>query len=154
MNSYYLGIDISGTGTTSIFDGFNIHTFFSKEWKEHFKFIQKIRGLYPSINECIIFEEMRPLQNNVANIDMVSYAKLIGAIEIKYKNIFKVNSFMIKNFKDKIRNNKKRIDGLIFKVGRAGGWFWYSKRINEHEVDAIIIYYYGSAKKENQIRII
>jgi hypothetical protein len=64
---------------------------------------------------------MRPLQNNVANTDMVSYAKLIGAIEIKYKNIFKINSFMIKNFKDKIRNNIKNIDGLIYKAGRAGG---------------------------------
>ncbi|WP_338969327.1 hypothetical protein [Spiroplasma endosymbiont of Labia minor] len=61
---------------------------------------------------------------------------------------------MIKNFKDKILNNKKSIEGLISKTGRAGGWFRYSKRVNEHEVDVIIIYYYGSAKKENQIRII
>ncbi|AGR42159.1 hypothetical protein [Spiroplasma diminutum] len=154
MNSYYLGIDLSGTGTTSIFDGFNIYTFFSKEWKEHFNFIQKIRILYPLINECIIFEEMRPLQNNVANADMVSYAKLLGAIEIKYKNIFKINSFMIKNFKGKIRRKEKNFDGLIFKTGRAGGWFWNLSHINEHEVDAIIIYYYRSAKKENYIRII
>jgi len=68
------------------------------------------------MNECIFFEEMKPLQNNVANTDMVSYAKLIGAIEIKCKNIFKVNSFMIKNFKDKIRNNKKELMDSYLKL--------------------------------------
>lgn len=156
MNNYYLSIDLSGTGTTAIFDGFNVCSFISKEWIEHFKFIKKKRSLYRVKNLFILYEVMRPLakEKNVVTTDLVNYAKLTGALEVSYKNVYGINSFMTKNFKDKLRSNTKNIPGLIFKLGRSGGWFWKEQKINQHEADAIIIYYYASGKMENRIRII
>ncbi|WP_338969328.1 hypothetical protein [Spiroplasma endosymbiont of Labia minor] len=45
MNSYYLGIDIFGNRTTSIFDGFNIHTFLVKSEKNILNLSKKL-GIY------------------------------------------------------------------------------------------------------------
>lgn len=153
MNNF-LAFDLSGTGTTSCFDGREFRTFKSKDWKEHANFIKYIRKKYYGFNTIMIYEQIRPnRRNNEANLDLVNYAKLLGFVEFNYKNIFSINSFMTKDFRKKIRKGEKSIPELVFKTGKGGGWFYKSRKIIDHEVDALIIYFYGSAKFNNQIYI-
>lgn len=152
-NKKYLAFDLSATGTTAFFDGEKFKKLFSKQWTEHMQFILSIRKEYPP-HYIILYEQLYPnLKNNQAHKDMIDYARLLGTLEFHYKNVFSVNSSVIKDFRKKIIEGKKNIQWLTYRVGRSQGWFYQSKKLIDHEVDALIIYFYGSAKLEGKIYI-
>lgn len=139
----FIGLDLSGTGTTAFYNGRKTSSFYSKDWKEHFDWIKS----KVSLDSFVLFEQMHKRENNnEANKDMIDLAKLIGALEITYSNNFGVTSFMIKNFKSKIKSKalkKQEFKDIKFEKGI---WYFKNRIVTEHEIDSIIIYYYGRAK--------
>ncbi|WP_342268799.1 hypothetical protein [Spiroplasma endosymbiont of Aspidapion aeneum] len=139
----YIGLDLSGTGTTAIFDGKNIVSFSAKNWFDHYNFIKNY--LSKKRTSILFFEGLHKIQKQQkTNIDLVHLAYLIGALNIKYKYKLEVTSFMIKKIGKMIAGNKKNIPNLEYKAKR--GFYYNKNKINQHELDAIIIYFYGRAK--------
>lgn len=159
-----LSIDPSGSGSTGMcFVLFEDHDddqkkrvyfdiFLSKNWKEHFEFICKtIETEEPNI---ILFETTNYIKHRMQN--SLDLFKLIGAISVlKYCFSFveRVESIavnQIKGFKDKLQNKKEAIECLEYKIGRGNGWMYEKKRINLHQLDALIIFFLWEKKEKSE----
>lgn len=149
MENYkYLSIDPSGSGTTGLFF-YNSETkeelfanFKSKIWKEHFVFIKNF--CEENKVDYIIYETTNFIK--VKGYDLTSLFKMFGIIEslIYILPIKKCETVLVREVKlsyKKLKENVLTIDNLFFKAGRGGGWFRNNKKIEIHELDALLIFY-------------
>lgn len=146
-----LTIDPSGTGTTGIFlkEGKKEEfcQFKSKEWEKHLHFLS---NLIQEIKPDIIIYETTTYIYGRQHQGTVGLYKLIGGI-VCLKNCFSflsvINSIavnQVKAFKNKLFANKEQIEGLTCEPGRGKGWKYQNKKINLHQLDALIIYHLWS----------
>lgn len=139
-----LSIDPSGTGTTGLFfiNG-KEQEFFSyenREWKEHSKFlISLVKEKKPNL---ILYENTNYI--NLKGRDMTSLFKFFGVIEClsSFFNLEVDSIFVkqVKELKDGLLKGNKNIMGLTYQIGRGKGWKWEEKKINIHQLDALLVY--------------
>lgn len=142
-----LTIDPSGTGTSGLFltDGitYEFTQFTNQDWKEHLLFI--INFVKKNQPTLIIYEHTNYIHKRTA--DALSLFKLFGAIEgLVYTFPFLTQILFlpvsqIKQFYTRLYNNKEKISGLTYKVGRGNGWNYKGQHLSLHQVDAFLIYY-------------
>jgi hypothetical protein len=112
--------------------------------------VEKVKELEP---DTILYEHTNFI--SLKGKDMTALLKLFGGIEslryvypslgIKSASVA-VNQ--VKSLKDKLLNGNKTIRGLKFAKGRGKGWSLNGKKINIHELDALLVYFLG---KENYL---
>jgi hypothetical protein len=147
-------IDPSGTGTTGIYflDKEKNQEIFqeykSSKWEEHLQFlVEKVKIWKPNI---IIYENTYYVHKRIPGT--LSLLKLIGGIVgIKYtfdfiEELSSIAVNQVKSFKDKLFSNKEQIEKLTCKIGRGKGWKYKSKRINLHQLDALVAYHLWSGE--------
>lgn len=137
----FIAFDLSGSGTTAWFDGKAFGSYFSKNWEDHISYIQGIMKKHPGW--CILYERLTKIRrNNKTSKDLVDISKVIGVIEYKYKYKYTTLSFMTKDFRSKIMTGKKKFPLVTYQRG----FYWNDQKLSDHEIDAVIIFYYGRAK--------
>lgn len=147
-------IDPSGTGTTGIYfldketnnEIFQEHK--SSKWEEHLQFlVEKIKDWRPNI---IIYENTYYVHKRI--MGTLSLLKLIGGIVgMKYtfdfiEELSSIAVNQVKSFKDKLFANKEQIEKLTCKIGRGKGWKYKNKKINLHQLDALVVYHLWSGE--------
>lgn len=156
----YLSIDPSGSGTTGcvfyneLTKEYEFFNFISKNWQEHFNFLSQLCQ-EKKIN-VLIYENTNFIYGRQF-AGSVNLFKLIGGIEcLKYicPKIKQINNNLVKQVKDlykKIIQGVFAIPELERKIGRKGGWFFQKKKINIHELDALLgLYLYLLPSKEKK----
>jgi hypothetical protein len=149
-----IAIDPSGTGTTGIYflDKEKNQEIFqeykSSKWEEHLQFlVERVKVWKPNI---IIYENTYYVHKRIPGT--LSLLKLIGGIVgIKYtfdfiEELSSIAVNQVKSFKDKVFANKEQIEKLTCKIGRGKGWKYKSKRINLHQLDALVTYHLWSGE--------
>ena len=134
-----LSIDPSGTGTTGIClinQKITLQEFKSSAWKEHVIFLQKVvKDFQPNL---LLYETTNYI--NSKGKDMTGLLKLIGAIEsLAVAKIESILVHQVKDLKGKLFKKQSQIPNLEFKFG--SGWFYESRRISLHQLDALLVYH-------------
>ena len=145
-------IDPSGTGTTGIYflnketNNEIFQEYKSSKWEEHLQFlVEKIKDWKPNI---IIYENTYYVHKRI--MGTLSLLKLIGGIVgMKYtfdfiEELSSIAVNQVKSFKDKLFAEKEQIEKLTCKIGRGKGWKYKKKKINLHQLDALIVYHLWS----------
>ena len=161
-----LNIDQSGTGTTGMFlinveknkiISYQFSSFKHANWEEHIQFlINAIRELEPDI---VVYENTTYIYGR-QHQGTVGLYKLTGAIaSLKYfLSHIKIESIavnQVKGFKKRLFSQTEKIEGLTCKEGRGKGWKYNDKKINLHQLDALIIYHLwskGSLESQKKIK--
>lgn len=147
-------IDPSGTGTTGIYlldkekNKEIFQEYKSSKWEEHLQFlVEKVKVWKPN---TIIYENTYYVHKKIPGT--LSLLKLIGGIVgMKYtfdfiEELSSIAVNQVKSFKDKLFANKEQIEKLTCKIGRGKGWKYKSKRINLHQLDALVVYHLWSGE--------
>ena len=147
MNSNkYLSIDPSGSGTTGcvFYDEqkkkYESFSFTGKNWPEHFNFLFQVCQK-KKVN-ILLYEATNFINKRTKST--ADLFRLLGAIEILpffQKDIKKCDFILVKQVKDlykKVNQKILIIPELERKIGRKGGWFFQGRKINVHELDALL----------------
>lgn len=141
-----LTIDPSADGTTAYClineqNQIEFKQFKSIILDEHYKELNKLVKKYQPTR--IIYEDIQHI--NAIGKNTGSLFKLFGVIEsLKFtftfiKRIDSIYSSQIKALRKRILHNKKRIEGINYKIGF--GWFYQEQKISVHQLDAFLVYY-------------
>lgn len=138
-----LSLDPSGTGTTGvclISSQITLQDFKSPYWKEHLNFI---KDLLQKENPSLLLYETTNYINSKGK-DMTSLLKLMGAIESLPVQTESILVHQVKELKSKLFKKTQQIPYLEFKPGQ--GWFYESKKISLHQLDAFLVYWLWKEK--------
>ncbi len=157
-----ISMDPSGTSTTSIiyYENWNkwaIYSFTSLDWLEQVKNAEKwLKKLKP---KRLLVETGKLFQKRRYNKHMVDLIRMVGAVEYladkKNLEYIKVSN----QYRQKWANSeaeKGYIQGLEIrkiqgKRGRARKvWFFKDKELNEHELDALLVFYAWWVKRKGR----
>jgi len=155
-------IDPSGNGTTGIClvtknNEIEFISYKDKLWENHLLFIIEIIKKYKPA--CVVYENTNYVHKKTQGT--LNLLKLIGGIvtlKIFFEFIFLLEGVAVnkvKSIKKKIFSHQEEIENLTYTAGRGNGWKYKKKKINLHQLDALIIYHIwtgGALEKKDNIK--